>query len=256
MARKNSLIIRALLKVTHILELCWVYFIAILNTKSPEIKFLIFGQGRTGSTLLVELLNQIEGIYCDEELLNKRLFPIPIKIPFPYLYVKGRSKMKKKRVYGFKVKIFQLEEHQFLDPSTFIKKMNKAGYRIIYLYRRNLKEQVLSNLLALHNSKFHVANDENYTFRPFKLDIDDYKRRKTRRKEALERERSILVNYDHLKLCYEEDLLHEKMHKNCIDKICSFLSIDSNPVIAPLKKSNIFKEEEIIENYLEVKDYL
>ncbi|HBE17486.1 MAG TPA: hypothetical protein DEG17_03890 [Cyanobacteria bacterium UBA11149] len=58
----------------------------------PSNKFVIFGQGRTGSTLLYSLLNSHPQIHCDEEILEDRVF-------FPVQYVKGRCCKAKKKMY-------------------------------------------------------------------------------------------------------------------------------------------------------------
>ena len=41
-----------------------------MTAKAGQIRFVLFGQGRTGSKLLVELLHSHPDIHCDGEVLN------------------------------------------------------------------------------------------------------------------------------------------------------------------------------------------
>ena len=48
----------------------------LTSSRKPPTKFVIFGRGRSGSTLLVSLLNSNPDIHCDGEILSrKKLFP-------------------------------------------------------------------------------------------------------------------------------------------------------------------------------------
>ena len=103
-------------------------------------KFIIFGQGRSGSTLLVDLLNSHPAIYCDDEILM-------YKVIFPKTYVKARSVSSKKHVYGFKVKIYQLWHQNILDSHKFLFHFYKSGWKILYLKRGNYDMPFLILLL-------------------------------------------------------------------------------------------------------------
>ena len=46
---------------------------------APENKVVIFSSGRSGSTLLVELLNSFPSVHCDPELLKRKLVS-PLKL--------------------------------------------------------------------------------------------------------------------------------------------------------------------------------
>ena len=112
-------------------------------------KFLIFSQGRTGSTLLMDLLSSHPEIHCDGELLYYR-------VPFPAQFVKLKSALTLKKHFGFKVKIYQLVEIQNIkDPREFIMEFYNRGWKIISLKRENLLRHVISFWFAEENKKYH-----------------------------------------------------------------------------------------------------
>src|SRR4030095_16137361 len=74
----------------------------------PQKKFVIYTRGRTGSTVLTDLINSHPDIFCDAEIFN--FIYCNTKVLFPRAYIKSCSKrasIYKKKVYGFKVKIAQ-----------------------------------------------------------------------------------------------------------------------------------------------------
>jgi hypothetical protein len=235
-----------------VLKVCNTYLHNFFCWKEPEQKFLIFAQGRTGSTLLVELLNQISEIHCEEEILSRDFFPLQMPIPFPRIYLKGYSKKYSKHYFGFKLKIFHLTEQLKTDPATFFEK-NLKGYRIIFLYRQNIPMQVISNLLAYHNSKYHLRKKEKFDFEKIHIDPEDFIRRLNRRIDHLKLEIQILSKYDYLKLCYETDLIDENMHQKTVNKICDYLGLESSLIKTTLTKSNSYDVKDIITNYDEIK---
>ena len=113
--------------------------------RPPRQKFVIFGQGKSGSTLLTTLFNSHPEIHCDQEILFN-----PVK--FPKLFVRARCRAAVKPVYGFKVKIYQLNgmtwtspRQSISDPSTFLRYFQQRGWKIIYLRRENLLRTEISN---------------------------------------------------------------------------------------------------------------
>lgn len=116
----------------------------------PYKKFVIFCQGRTGSTLLYSLLNSHQQIHCDEEILEDSVF-------FPFQYVKGRCAKAKKNVYGFRVKIYQLIHNQHQKPEKFLLNLSKDGWQIIYLKRTNILRQAISRMVAKSKDEWHTT---------------------------------------------------------------------------------------------------
>src|SRR3954469_16063388 len=101
-------------------------------------RFLVFAQGRTGSTLLLDLLRSSPGVHCDEELLDR-----PVRSP--HLWIAAhRAAQGAAAGYGFKVKIYQLTDAQGIaDPGRWLGGMDRRGWSVIWLHRRNLLRHVL-----------------------------------------------------------------------------------------------------------------
>lgn len=114
----------------------------IRKTNLPGTKFVLFAQGRTGSDLLNSLINSHPAIYCDEEILNH-------KVLFPMTFVKGKYALSPRNVYGFKLKIYHVTDSQNIDnPKHFMSDLYQRGWKMIYLYRRNILRQVISGFVA------------------------------------------------------------------------------------------------------------
>jgi hypothetical protein len=103
---------------------------------------LIFAQGRSGSTLLVELLNSLPEVSCEGEILQRR-------VAFPAAWAEARRRRHRDELYGFKVKPLQLLHHQRVpDMGRWLARMQGRDWRLIHLERRNLLRQAVSNVAA------------------------------------------------------------------------------------------------------------
>ena len=123
---------------------------------SKNIKFIVFGQSRSGSTLLVELLNSHPDVHCDGELFNKSEIYIRSRLllkffcRFPFLYIRYRLRTSFERAYGFKLFFFQVK-----SPEKLLKKLSRHGWKIISIRRENIIAQSLSNIIAFETNLWH-----------------------------------------------------------------------------------------------------
>jgi LPS sulfotransferase NodH len=222
--------------------------------KQNIIKFVIFAQGRSGSTLLVKLLNNHPHIMCDGEILNVKR---QRKKFFPLKFVKSKARICKQNAYGFKVKIYQLYKDkspsQNVDPKKFITDLYRSGWKIIYLKRNNIFRQAISSFVAISRDQYH--NRSKRLVLP-KLNIDPNKllRAMKNRERHLRGEAKILKNIPHIKIIYEKDLLHDK--KKALNKIFRYLKIPFYPVKTNLKRISKDRLQDYILNYEELKKEL
>jgi len=126
-------------------------YIAYANNRwrssDPEqIKLLIFGQGRSGSTLLESLLESTGYFVCHGELLR----PEAREIADPFRFVQGIGKSCSPQHSVFHLKIYQLtrDRENKVDPAELLGSLERVGWKYIYLKRENVVQQQLSNLLA------------------------------------------------------------------------------------------------------------
>jgi len=185
----------------------------------PDNKFLIYGIPRSGSTLLVNLLDSHPLIHCDGELLIRKLF-------FSKLYIQCRSKLSRAPVYGFKLLIDHFETQKIDNPGYYLAELYENGYKIINLKRQNLFRAALSSLYGYHRGRFHHTKTEgNLEHNQMYVSPEKLLEKIHRFEHLLASHEQVLGQLPNLELFYERDLLDENQHQTTIDQICDYLNI-------------------------------
>jgi LPS sulfotransferase NodH len=218
----------------------------------PAKKFVIFGQGRTGSTLLVELLNTAKDTHCDKEIFNIFHFTGE-RISNPATYVKGRSKRFFDKVYGFKVKIYQLEnDHKVESVRDFLSVLIHQGYKIIYLNRDNVVQHAYSNVKRSTTGVTHVHKKLNEK-QKITISAAQLMKEILTRIRLKEVEREVLEGLDYLQISYESDLLDGSFHLQTVNRIRGYLGLSLlTSVSSKLQKITDRSLADEITNYDEV----
>jgi LPS sulfotransferase NodH len=213
----------------------------------PDRRFVIFGPGRCGSSLLVSLLNSHPSVHCDGELLHD---PILAKI----LYIDCRALIAPGEIYGFKLLTYQLRSVQRIrDPGGFLRRLFDRGYGFLYLSRRDTLRHALSNLYARRRGVFHhhvedgVVNAQKVYIDPEELTTWMRWREKTSQFEL-----RLLDDIPHLSLVYEADLLESESHQHTVDRISQYLGIPSADVQATYAKVTPSNLIDFVDNYDEI----
>lgn len=101
--------------------------------------FVIFGQGRTGSTPLMRPLNSDPEIHGIDKILRR-------KVLSPYHCVKAYRHRAPRPFFGIKVKIYQLLENQRIEgPGAFLERMLRGRWKLIHLKRTDIVRHAMSN---------------------------------------------------------------------------------------------------------------
>lgn len=209
----------------------------------PDGRFVIFCQGRTGSSLLRSLLNNHPDVRCEGEILAE-----PVGDPIQFLATTAKSSTKS--VFGFKVKIYQLTDTQHVDPTDFLKALQDQAYKIIYLHRSNLLRHAISNTFAEARQSYH---DRSIGPRPsLTVDPEQLIGVMQRRQAHLDNEAVVLEGFDHLTLEYEKDLLDPAQHQPTADRVFAFLGIEPVSVETDLSRSVSGSLADRITNYEEL----
>lgn len=209
----------------------------------PETSFVIFCQGRTGSSLLRSLLNSHPAVRCEGEILAD-----PVADPINFLAETARSSAK--AVFGFKVKIYQLTDAQNVDPKAFLSDLRDRSYRIIYLRRNNLLRHAISNTFAEARKSYH---DRSTGPRPsLTVDPEQILGVMQRRQQHLDNEALVLEGFEYLTLEYEKDLLDPAQHQPTADRVFRFLGIEPVAVETDLSRSVSGSLSDRIANYEEL----
>lgn len=221
---------------------------------TPQTKFIIFGQGRSGTTLLKQLLNSHPKITCEGELLNikdgyitnKYLLKVAYRIPKPFFNV--RVFQSKTTTYGF-----TLLYHQCRNPRQLIKNLCNSGWKIINLHRENTMEQALSYLVALQTNNWHNWEGKINPIIKIHVDPDAFLQRMAFLNRVKDHEQNLLKNYNHVKIDYESGLKDKKFWQPTADKIFDYLGVESCPVEATLKKTYARPYSQFVANYTDLK---
>ncbi|MBK6876968.1 MAG: hypothetical protein IPG99_11125 [Ignavibacteria bacterium] len=226
--------------------------------KSPDNKFVIYTRGRTGSTVLTELLNCHPEIFCDVEIFNFIYSGSRIKFPIPYIQsCSKRSSMFGKSVYGFKVKIAQLRvEHQYSDYDRILSELSKDGWKFIHLKRVNFLRHKLSSLMVAETNIFHLRNGETGEQKKINVDFDVIMEGITYGEEVERTEEENLKNIPHIKVIYETDILDNSKHQETADRIFEYLGLSPQPVSTDLKRITVDRLQDMIINYEEIEKRL
>jgi LPS sulfotransferase NodH len=210
--------------------------------RSPRARFVIVSLGRSGSSLLQELLNAHPDIRCEGEILARRARA-------PRLLVSRRAALSRKPAYGFKLLHYQLWQVQQVEPANFLGWLRRRGFVLVYLRRHNLLRQALSNVSArrygFHQRGRNVASArERIEVDPDELGYwldglaaDDAKYQ------------DYLSGVPHIEVVYEDDLIDEPSQQATVRRICAELGVTYAPVETDLVRLAPARIADLVSNY-------
>jgi LPS sulfotransferase NodH len=211
----------------------------------PDPRFVLFGRGRSGTTALVSMLDDVPGLRCDGEVLHNA-------VPFPHRHVLGRCAWADTEGYGCKILSYQIQSVQSpRAPRTdFLRILHEEhGFQLLYLRRTNLLRHALSNIRARKEGFHQKKSDPNSERPPIHVDPDTVVQW-MRESEALsDYERELLEGLPYLSLTYEDHIRNPNAHQATVDTICEFLGIPSAPVESSYRKVAPPSLEEGVANY-------
>ncbi|MDY6992434.1 MAG: hypothetical protein SVR94_07485 [Pseudomonadota bacterium] len=227
------------------------YRSALFSNQTPENKFVLFFRPRSGSNLLVSLLNSHPQIYCDGEILGGRL-----TAAFPRFFLKGRSIQYRNTIYGFKLNIGQILQHH-LEPQAWLTELHQHGWKIIYIERTQLLQQALSFFVAQQRDKWIGTPDALLTNFKIRVDCNAVIEKMQRMEQAVQREKDLLKQLPYVQVTYEEDLLDKNQHQQTLDRVFEFLQVPSVAVKTQMMKiAGDKKISDIVENFDELQQAL
>ena len=209
-------------------------------------RFVIVTTGRTGSELLVSLLDSHPRIMCDSEILS-----IPRAHPRRFVLRRSARARARRCAYGFKL----VAEHARLqsphDREGFLRGFAERGFRIIVLERRDLLQQVVSSVRGVETQHHHRAH-EREEFRPMRVDPVSVLCSLAWFEDAISFVRAALAGVPVLNLVYEDDLLEVDQQRRTADRVCDHLGVPRAPVTTDLVKIAPRSVADQLENFDEV----
>ncbi len=214
--------------------------------------FLIFGQGRSGSALLKELLNSHPDISCDGELFNKDTLYIPNKYLlrascyFPLPYIIYRQLIHRHKVYGFTLFNFHVKR-----IGRRIKYLSDRNWKIIYIRRTDTLQQAFSNIVAHETDIWHRRKGEKTDIPDLQLNIPEERllRQLRVREKWLALEREVLDGLPFFEVVYEDMLEDNRCWQETMQQVFGFLGVDNAPVSSKLLKTYPKPYPDIVANY-------
>jgi hypothetical protein len=224
-------------------------WLVTVRRRPPLMRFVLFSQGRTGSSLLESLLAAHPRVHRSTEILSKRR-----RLGHLYLFLDAESRRTSLPVFGAKVKIEQLD-FQGVEPRRFLSLLVERDWRIIHLWRRDTLRQAVSHFVRRHRGESHrkVDLEEELRLRiePAKL-IEQIEIRQ----ERLRRELVAVEDLPHAEVIYEDDLLRAERHQPTADRLFELLGVSSVPVSTRFRKVTPEDLPSLIENWTQVRDAL
>ncbi|WP_431158271.1 hypothetical protein [Winogradskyella poriferorum] len=229
----------------------YLYSLKKGNNKAQR-KVVIFAQGRTGSTVLEDLIHSTGHFKKRGEILGHH----GATIKYPLRFIKGAANIEPNENFIFHLKIYHLtrDRKQEIDPVVFLNTLAEDGWQILYLRRENKLNHILSNLVAEKRGYFKF--DDKKEKITLNLDpqntIQAIKQRVNHENEELK----ALNGLDYLPITYEDHLEQSDHHQDTIDKILNYLELQPRVCKTSYKKVNRSTQRDIIENYEEIKALL
>lgn len=220
--------------------------------------FVIFGMGRTGSSLLVSLLNSHPQICCEGELFRSlkrpllshfwRRYPLPY-LAYRQLYTKW---VLHKGVYGFKLHT-KLHGDQLIHTDHFLTTVAQQGWKIIHLQRACLFDQIISGFLANQTGRYFGDQQPQEAYVQLTFPVADFVKRVEQSNAIRQRHQTLLATIPHMPVMYEQGLADKSNWVKTVARICDYLEIPADSTVtSAVQKPWQRPYAELIVNYAEL----
>lgn len=223
-------------------------------------RFIIFGMGRTGSSLLADLLNAHPQVRCEGELFHTERARLRLitrllqRYPLCYLsYRQARMHLfSDKTVYGFKLHT-KLNKPQLEDMGRFLHSAVQQEWQIIHLTRQSLFSQSISGLVAGQTGRYFGQDNQPEPLLQMEVAVDKFMIALEKTSAIRQTHQQLLRNLPHLTLTYEDDLAEQAHWPQTLARCCAYVGIAAveaahSRVTKPWQRSYA----ELISNYAEL----
>lgn len=232
--------------VLHLREIR-AYVAGLKNAGESERKkkVLIYGQGRSGTTLFEHLMCSTGHFVGYHEVLNT----VTREVVWPIHYIRGLGRQFDDENIILHVKPNHLgqDRKRPVNVRLFLKAMYEDGWFIVHIQRKNIIMKMISNYLAVARGGYHKTDDkeEKHVLR---IPPQEFFDRYDNHCLLLDEENTLLQGLPHIKISYERDLERTVCHQQTIDKVLEELGLEKRTVSTKLKKINNTSPEKLVEN--------
>jgi LPS sulfotransferase NodH len=221
---------------------------------TEQMRFVVFGQGRTGSHLLIELLRSHPDIACDDEVLNgyywgrlARRLILPLWRCYPLPLFRHRAQKSQRAAYGFKL----FDDHMRW-PGLMLRHVCRDGWRIIHIQRRDLLAQAVSTAIARQTRRWHRRSGEASAPITLQIGAGDFLKIVAARETRAARINQFLADLPHLDIIYEDDLADRACWAQTSARLLSYLGLPIRELDTQMVKTWDRPYRELISNYDEL----
>jgi LPS sulfotransferase NodH len=210
--------------------------------------YLMYGQGRLGSTLLGTLLSSHPEVAFGNEVLRA-----PVRAPGAW--VNGLRSRSAATHYGCHVKPYHLTDFQGLDhPARWLRRRYEEGWLILHLQRRNTLLHVLSNVSRNRMATSHFRHGDGREVPRVTVDTVDLLAWMAHRTAGVEEELAALHGLPVIDVVYEDDLLPgPDAWATVTGRVFAELGVEPCEVGSSLRKINPSRLEDFVDNAAEVR---
>jgi len=235
---------------------------------------VMFHLGRSGSTVLAELMVQHQRVFWGSELYNriflkwarnnngkeviKELTEDPVK------YLQEDMKRAYHRYYGLEIKPFHLKLIGY-SPEAYLQVLEENNFEhFIILNRKNRMRKIISSVIAHSDqSRYHIKSSEKSSVTKTHIDVNrteidfdskaliEYLKDYDKQMETINQ---LTKGKKVLHLSYEEHIQNNPIV--AYEKCCDFLNLKPKQVKVSLSRTNPYPVREMIENIEEVERVL
>lgn len=239
---------------------------------APRAKVVMMHVGRSGSTVLGNMLHKHSEVFWDNELYHTAHYGLGVDFDrVPYAdWTRAQFAFGGQGVYGFECKIHPDQHLSFFNgsPEAFFDDMRRIGVtHFILLERRNILRRMTSQYVGAKTAVRHLDSSEAARVSKVVMDCQtchfgDRYRPKTllacmEEVDGVYRAaHEAFAGEAFLPLVYEEDIDGAEGPARAVGRIFDLLDLPSEGIRPDLSKTNPFPLREIIENFDEVSEHL
>jgi len=214
-------------------------------------RICIITTGRSGSELLVDLVDHHPRMRCEGEILAN-LTSDPVR------YVRGRASLARLRnldAYGFKFNILNQHLRVRIDLREFIRRLTGDGFSFVHLRRANLLRQAVSSMRAtVADDRFHRRFETNSpAIHIDVIGLITLMRRMETYEEHLVR---CLGGSASLSLVYEDDLEPEDARQASVARVLALVGLEPVGASSTLRRTTPRALSDAVSNHDEIREVL
>ncbi len=228
----------------------------------PSGCLILLHHGRSGSTVVGDLMNQHPDVHWDGEIFHQALrsgIDAPVD---PLRHLRNRMLRAGKKICCGEIKLTHLRQLD-LPPEKLLEEASRIEASVVILERRNYLRRIISSLIVKQTHYYHLAASQQLEPRPFAIDVDHVMHHGKSlpllaHLDDLEQNcqslRQLAAKETSLRLIYEEDV--EGDPTVAYQKLCRLMGLAPHNVRVRLRRVNRGELSHLIVNYDEVKAYL